>query len=165
MKSARSLVPLCACVAGTGTALLYLVIRLCSRLFFKWWRAPRQTLRTHYSQEAYCATLWWRWRWWLFLSFSSNGAPVEWNWQGKIEELGENPAQCHFVHHESHMDWPGIEPGPPRWVFTIYMNTYFNYVKLSDLTSEDKEQRNAFLITWDLLSWWLRKLMIRYFKL
>jgi len=22
--------------------------------------------------------------------------------------------QCNFVHHKSHMDWPGIEPGPPR---------------------------------------------------
>jgi hypothetical protein len=35
--------------------------------FFKWWRAPQQTLRTHRSLEASCATLWWRWRrWWLF---------------------------------------------------------------------------------------------------
>jgi hypothetical protein len=22
--------------------------------------------------------------------------------------------QCHFVHHKSHMDRPGREPGPPR---------------------------------------------------
>ena len=23
-------------------------------------------------------------------------------------------AQCHFVHHKPHVDWPGIEPVPPR---------------------------------------------------
>jgi len=22
--------------------------------------------------------------------------------------------QRHFVHHKLHVDWPGIEPGPPR---------------------------------------------------
>jgi hypothetical protein len=22
---------------------------------------------------------------------------------------------CHFVHHKSHMDWPGHEPWPHRW--------------------------------------------------
>jgi hypothetical protein len=58
----------------------------------------------------------------IFCPFPSNGAPVEWNWQGKTEELREKPknsgknlSQCHFVHLKSHMDWPGIEPGPPRW--------------------------------------------------
>jgi hypothetical protein len=50
----------------------------------------------------------------IFCPFPSNGAPVEWNWQGKTEELGEKPVPVP-VHHKSHMDWPGIEPGPPRW--------------------------------------------------
>jgi hypothetical protein len=27
---------------------------------------------------------------------------------------GGTLSQCHFVHHKSHKDWPGIEPGPPR---------------------------------------------------
>jgi hypothetical protein len=61
-------------------------------LCFLWRRAPQQKLRTHRSLEAYCATLWWRWRerWSLFFFiFPSNGAPVEWNWQGKTEVLGE----------------------------------------------------------------------------
>jgi hypothetical protein len=36
-------------------------------------RAPQQTLRTHRSLEASCATLWWRWRWWWLFLFASNG--------------------------------------------------------------------------------------------
>jgi hypothetical protein len=28
---------------------------------------------------------------------------------GKTKELGEKLSQCHFVHHKSHIDWPGLE--------------------------------------------------------
>jgi hypothetical protein len=41
------------------------------------------------------------------------GTLVEWYWQGKTDELGEKPSQCHFIHHKSHMDWPGRELGSP----------------------------------------------------
>jgi hypothetical protein len=34
------------------------------------------------------------------------------NWKAKTEALGENLHQCHFVHHKSRMNQPGIEFGP-----------------------------------------------------
>jgi hypothetical protein len=49
-------------------------------------------LRTHRSLKASCATLWWRWKNDLFFFiFPCNGAPVEWNWQGKTEVSTTNP--------------------------------------------------------------------------
>jgi hypothetical protein len=81
--------------------------------FFTWWRAPQQMLRTHHSLKAFCATLWWwRWRWAVFLpSFTSNGAPVEWNWKGKTDNSEKNLSQCHFVHHKPQWTDPGSNPG------------------------------------------------------
>jgi hypothetical protein len=40
---------------------------------------------------------------------------VEWELAGETEVLGGNLTQRHFVHHKSHMTWPGLEPEPPRW--------------------------------------------------
>lgn len=30
----------------------------------------------------------------------------------KVKLLRGNLTQCHFFHHKSHLNWPGIEPGP-----------------------------------------------------
>jgi hypothetical protein len=72
--------------------------------FLLWWSAPQQTLRAH--RKASYATLWWWW-WLLFCPFPSNGAPVEWNRQGKTEELGEKPAPVPLCP-------PQIPHGPTR---------------------------------------------------
>jgi hypothetical protein len=40
---------------------------------------------------------------------------VEWRLAGETEVFGENLPQGHFVDHKSHMTWPVLETGPPRW--------------------------------------------------
>jgi hypothetical protein len=35
--------------------------------------------------------------------------------RGKPKNSEKNLSQYHCVHHKSHIDWPGREPGPPRW--------------------------------------------------
>jgi hypothetical protein len=58
------------------------------RLFF--WRAPQQILRTHRNREGLlCNPVMKMIR--FFLLFHFNGAPVEWNWQGKTDVLREKP--------------------------------------------------------------------------
>jgi hypothetical protein len=40
---------------------------------------------------------------------------VEWYWQEKTKNTEKSPSQFPLVHHKSHMDWLGREPGPPWW--------------------------------------------------
>jgi hypothetical protein len=40
---------------------------------------------------------------------------VEWELPGETEVLAQNLPRCHFAHQKSHVTWPGLEPGPPRW--------------------------------------------------
>jgi len=35
--------------------------------------------------------------------------------RGKEKNSEKTLSQCQYVHHISHIDWPGGEPGPPRW--------------------------------------------------
>jgi hypothetical protein len=40
---------------------------------------------------------------------------VELSLAGEIEVLGKNLSQRRFVHHKSHMTWPGLEHEPSQW--------------------------------------------------
>jgi hypothetical protein len=40
---------------------------------------------------------------------------VEWELGVETEVVEENFPQCYCVHHKSHMTWPALEPGMPRW--------------------------------------------------
>jgi hypothetical protein len=67
--------------------------------FFLWWRAPQQKLRTHRNPVMKIIR--------FFVLFPSNGAPVEWNWQGKTKVLGEKPVAVPLCP-------PQIPRGPTR---------------------------------------------------
>ena len=41
-----------------------------------------------------------------------SGAFAERYWLRKLKHRDHHRPQCHFVHHNAHMDWTGIKPGP-----------------------------------------------------
>jgi hypothetical protein len=58
-------------------------------LLFLYIKAPQPKLRTHRSLEGLLCNPVMKMMFFLLSHF--NGAPVEWNWQGKTEVLGEKP--------------------------------------------------------------------------
>jgi hypothetical protein len=42
------------------------------------------------------------------------GQPVEWEFAGETEVLGETLSQYHFAHNKSYITRLGLEPGTPR---------------------------------------------------
>jgi hypothetical protein len=72
-------------------------------------------LRTHRSLNAYCATPVMKTIIYFFSFFQVMEHRLNELDKGKLKYAGKNLSQCHFVHHKSHMDRPGIEPGSQRW--------------------------------------------------
>jgi hypothetical protein len=78
----------------------------CKIVPFLWRRAPQQQLRTHRSLKAYCATLVMKMnrKIIIFSLFQFMEHRLNETDRGKLKYSGENLSQCHFVHHEYHMD-------------------------------------------------------------
>jgi hypothetical protein len=85
--------------------------------FFLGRRAPQQKLLTHRSLKAYCATLVMKMKRKMISFFIFQVMEHRWNeiYREKSKYSGKNLSQCHFVHHKSHMDLPGMEPGLLQW--------------------------------------------------
>jgi hypothetical protein len=54
---------------------------------------------------------------------------VEWELEGETEVFREHLHPFHFVHHKSHMIWPGIEPATNRLRYGTAKEVSLNELK------------------------------------
>jgi hypothetical protein len=98
----------------------------------------------------------------------SNGPPVdmratvEWYWQENHEDLDKNLSLFHFIHHKSHVYWPGRVSGPPQatnrvshGTFTIKIGSVYMASAVGELRIARVSRFTSALVIWDrcLLVW------------
>jgi hypothetical protein len=68
--------------------------------------------------------------WWMMTGLEQ---PMEWRLARERSTRGVKLLRCHFVHHKSHITWPGLKHKAPRWEGRDYSSQIWHRLPLSHL--------------------------------